>query len=177
MAWVAGLATIGAVEFMAAAVALFILRRLQVANNYRLWRQLPLISLVIFYDRRLWLCRQAYVHEHSPVDVYANTKLTWPTTLYPLNCLKKIFIIFIIILWHALARPYMLNTVPIHLSHHFFYFNFPEGIMSLEAIDLSVNAVSLAHLIILFIWDYIQTEGERDDEKRRKFKRWKDRAM
>lgn len=56
VAWVAGLATIGAVEFMAAAVALFILRRLQVAiQNYRLWRHSRWISLVSCYDRRLWL--------------------------------------------------------------------------------------------------------------------------
>lgn len=54
VAWVAGLATIGAVEFMAAAVALFILRRLQVAiQNYRLWRHSRWISLVSCYDRRL----------------------------------------------------------------------------------------------------------------------------
>lgn len=38
MGWVAGLATIGAVEFMAAAVALFILRRLQVTNVYTIWQ-------------------------------------------------------------------------------------------------------------------------------------------
>lgn len=49
VAWVAGLATIGAVEFMAAAVALFILRRLQVAKNYRLWRHSRWISLVTCY--------------------------------------------------------------------------------------------------------------------------------
>ena len=35
VAWVAGLATIGAVEFMAAAVALFILRRLQVRDRLK----------------------------------------------------------------------------------------------------------------------------------------------
>lgn len=44
VAWVAGLATIGAVEFMAAAVALFILRRLQVCVTF-----FPVWTILFFF--------------------------------------------------------------------------------------------------------------------------------
>lgn len=47
-----------------------------------------LLLFHIHYDWRLWLYRQVYAHELSLVDAYANTRLTWPTIPYLLNCLK-----------------------------------------------------------------------------------------
>lgn len=59
VAWVAGLATIGAVEFMAAAVALFILRRLQVCVTFFPVWTILFFSIFFFYFEYLIIDRIA----------------------------------------------------------------------------------------------------------------------
>jgi hypothetical protein len=87
VAWVAGLATIGAVEFMAAAVALFILRRLQVSVRF--------FNIVVYNflskkkkkddqsreDKPFNYCCFRAIPDHglSHAAVYVNTNQTWPT--------------------------------------------------------------------------------------------------
>lgn len=70
MAWVAGLATIGAVEFMAAAVALFILRRLQVTS-----------SLLIYLAVRDWVAANVSISPYIIAEQFSTAyALTPPFT-------------------------------------------------------------------------------------------------
>ena len=92
VAWVAGLATIGAVEFMAAAVALFILRRLQVCVTFFPVWTILFFFLYFFLFRVLnyWPnCRLACVLALSHAGAYVSTKPTWLTILYLPSCPKN----------------------------------------------------------------------------------------
>ena len=129
-------------------------------------------SCDVLYDRRLWLYRQAYVHELSPEDAYASTKLTWPTTHYPLNCLK--LLIYCIISWHALAALMLQHSAD--QIFPLFFLLFREGSMSLEAIVLPVNAHWPTLLYYLYETIFKQRRERDEKRKRRKFKRWKNRA-
>ena len=87
VAWVAGLATIGAVEFMAAAVALFILRRLQVQSQNLIF---PRFWFWFFFSKT-FDNRPVCVLALYRAGAYVSTKPTWPMIRYLPNCLENIF--------------------------------------------------------------------------------------